>query len=312
MQTSNWNDLNLSRMMLGTVQFGLPYGVANRVGQPTYPEVVRIIAAAVAGGVNCFDTAAAYGTSEEVLGLALHELGITDDVTVVTKVMPISGENAADPAATFRAIEQSIDTSRRRLRLDCLPVVLFHREVDATHLEALHSLRQRGWVQHVGVSCDNFPGPATKFASFGSVSALQIPANIVDRRHRASGVFEVAQSCRVAIFVRSVYLQGLLVMPEDQIPVSLREIIPVRDRLTEIARQAGLTLPEMAVRYLLSQSGVTSVIVGVESVPQVIENLSLFRRGPLPEEVLAQIEALNMELTESVITPSQWPARAAQ
>lgn len=312
MHTSNRNDLTLSHMMLGTAQFGLSYGVANRVGQPPYAEVVRIIAAAVEGGVNCFDTAAAYGTSEEVLGRALHELGIASNVTVVTKVLPISMEDAADPAAAFNAIERSIDTSRRRLRLDCLPVVLFHREVDAAHVEALHRLQQRGWVKQIGVSCDNYSGPASKFASAGSVSALQIPANLVDPRHRNSGVFEVAQSCRVAIFIRSVYLQGLLLMPEDEIPASLREIIPIRHRLTEIASQAGLSLAEMAVRYMLSQTGVTSVIVGVESVPQVIENLSLFRRGPLPGDVLTRIESMAIQLPESVTTPSQWPSHAAR
>ena len=81
MLTSTWNNEQLSRLMLGTVQFGMPYGVANRTGQPSYPDVVAILAAAVEGGVNCFDTAAAYGTSEDVLGRALRELGIADRVT---------------------------------------------------------------------------------------------------------------------------------------------------------------------------------------------------------------------------------------
>ena len=99
MQTSSWNGLSLSRMMLGTVQFGLPYGVANHTGQPSYDEVVRIVAAAVEGGVNCFDTAAAYGTSEEVLGNALHELGLADQVTVVTKVFPLTAAELADSSA---------------------------------------------------------------------------------------------------------------------------------------------------------------------------------------------------------------------
>ncbi|MFO1006163.1 MAG: aldo/keto reductase [Planctomycetaceae bacterium] len=310
MQTSNWNGLSLSRMMLGTVQFGLPYGVANHTGQPSYDEVVRIVTAAYEGGVNCFDTAAAYGTSEEVLGNALHELRLADKVTVVTKVFPLTAPELAAPALAFRAIERSIENSRQKLRLDCLPIVLFHRETDAAHMEGLARLRDRGWLKFYGVSCDNFAGPAKEFAA--STDALQIPANIVDRRHLQSDFFEVATSNNVAIFVRSVYLQGLLVMPEHDIPDSLREILPARHTLDRIAQQAGLSLQELAVRFILSQSGVTSVLVGVESVSQVTDNLALFNGQPLPDDVLTQLQRLNCDLPESLITPSQWPSRVSR
>ena len=297
-------------MMLGTVQFGLPYGVANHTGQPSYAEVVRIIATAVEGGVNCFDTAAAYGTSEEVLGKALHELGLIEKVTVATKVLPLTGTELTDSKAAFRAIERSIEISRQKLGLDCLPFVLFHRETDAAHLECLARLRERGWLRYYGVSCDNFAGPAREFAA--STDALQIPANIVDRRHLRTDFFEVTKSRNVAIFIRSVYLQGLLVMPERDIPASLREILPVRQTLEDIAQQAGLSLQELAVRFILSQSGVTSVLVGVESVAQVIDNLSLFNGQPLPDDVLTQLQRLNCDLPESLITPSQWPSRVSR
>lgn len=310
MQTTIWNGLSLSRMMLGTVQFGFPYGVANQIGQPPYADAVRIIAAAVEGGVNCFDTAAAYGTSEEVLGKALHELGLVDKVTVVTKVLPLTIEELADPAAAFLAIERSIENSRRKLRLDCLPIVLFHREPDAAHMEALVRLRDRGWMKYYGVSCNNFAGPAKEFAA--SVQAMQIPANIVDRRHLQPDFFEVTRANNVAIFIRSVYLQGLLVMPESVVPATLHEILPVRRALTDIAQQVGLSLQELAVRFILSYAGVTSVLVGVESVAQVIDNLPLFDGHPLPEEILTQLQQLNCDLPELLITPSQWPARASQ
>ena len=309
MQTVNWNGLSLSRMMLGTVQFGLPYGVANQTGQPSYEEVVRIIATAFEGGVNCFDTAAAYGTSEEVLGKALHELHLTDKVTVATKVLPLTQEELADPQAAFVAIERSVENSRQKLGLDCLPFVLFHRETDAAYLECLAQLRERGWLKYYGVSCDNFAGPAKEFAA--AADALQIPANIVDRRHLQSDFFEVTRSNNVAIFVRSVYLQGLLVMPERDIPASLREILPVRQMLEGLAQQAGLSLQELAVRFILSQSGVTSVLVGVESVSQVTDNLDLFNGQPLPDDVLTPLQRLNCDLPESLITPSQWPSRVS-
>src|SRR5580692_73797 len=134
---STWNGVQLSRMILGTVQFGMPYGVANRTGQPEYRDVVKIVAAAIEGGVNCFDTAASYGTSEQVLGQALRELNAAERATVVTKVRPLNPVELADPALAAQAIEDSVAESRRRLRLDCLPIVLFHREADAQYSDVL-------------------------------------------------------------------------------------------------------------------------------------------------------------------------------
>lgn len=299
----------LSRLMLGTVQFGLPYGVANRAGQPAYADVRAIVAAAIAGGVNCFDTAAAYGTSEEVLGRALHELGVADRVTVVTKVRPLTAEEAHDAAAAARAIEESVAESRRRLRLDSLPLVLFHREADAAHLESLVRLRDRGWLRAVGVSCDNIPGPAAAFAGRPGVAAVQLPANILDWRHRRGDSFAAAADSRVDVFVRSVYLQGLLLMPEGDIPEPLRPVVPVRRALEQLAADAGMSLAELAVRHMLGVPGVTSLVMGVETVAQVEANVALFDRGPLTTDLDAAIEAAVTGLADLVITPSLWPPR---
>jgi aryl-alcohol dehydrogenase-like predicted oxidoreductase len=297
-----------SRLMLGTVQFGLPYGVANRTGQPAYADVVAILAAALEGGVTCFDTAHDYGTSEEVLGRALAELGVADAVTVVTKVRPLAAGDAADPAA---AIAASLDESRRRLRLDCLPLVLFHREADAAHLDALVALRDRGWLRQAGVSCDNRPGPAAELAAREGVAALQLPANILDLRHWRAGSFAAAAERGVAVFVRSVYLQGLLLMPEAEIPAALTPAVPVRRRLEAIAAEAGLPLAELAVRFMLGLEGVTSLVMGVDTVKQLEANLALVARGPLAADLAAAVVAAVPELPETVISPPLWPPRPA-
>lgn len=305
MWTATWNGRRLSRLMLGTVQFGMPYGIANRTGQPAYREVLAIVETALAGGVNGFDTAAAYGTSEEVLGRALRELGVAEDVLVVTKVRPLPAE-LASAAAASRAIERSVADSRRRLQLDCLPCVLFHRESDAVHRDVLAQLQQRGWLRQAGVSCDNQPGPAVEFLRTGCVGALQVPGSVVDRRHQQSGIFAEAAARGVAVFLRSVYLQGLLLMPEGAIPAALQGILPVRRRLAFLAAEAGLSLAELAARYMLSQEGVTCVLAGVETVAQVRENLAIFARGPLAPDLRAAIDAAVPDLPTSLLTPRLW------
>jgi aryl-alcohol dehydrogenase-like predicted oxidoreductase len=306
METRSFAGCSVSVLMLGTAQFGMSYGVANRTGQPAYRDVVAMLKAAIEGGVNCFDTAAAYGCSEELLFRALHELGMADRVVVVTKVRPLTAEELTDSARAARAVEQSVAESRRRLGIDCLPVVLFHRETDAEYLPLLEQLSRRGWLRHAGVSCDHRPGPAARFAEQSGVAALQLPANLLDRRHQQSGVFATASAHGVAVFVRSVYLQGLLRMPEDAIPPALHEVIPARRRLVAIADDAGLTLGELAVRYMLAQHGVTCVLTGVETVAQVRNNVAIVERGPLDGDVVEAVDAMATGLSQRVLTPSLW------
>jgi aryl-alcohol dehydrogenase-like predicted oxidoreductase len=196
------------------------------------------------------------------------------------------------------------------LRLDCLPVVLFHREADAAHWNVLADLRAKGWLHHAGASCDNRPGPAAELLAGGRVSALQLPGNVLDQRHQRSGVFRDAASRGVAVFLRSVYLQGLLVMPEEDIPPALRDVVPVRRSLASIAGQAGMSFAELALRYMLTQDGVTCVLTGVETVAQVRENLAIFARGPLPKDMLAMIDKSIPELPDLLLTPKLWASIA--
>jgi aryl-alcohol dehydrogenase-like predicted oxidoreductase len=186
--------------------------------------------------------------------------------------------------------------------------VLFHREADAVHLDVLEGLKSRGWLAHAGISCDNCPGPAGGFVADGRAAALQIPGNILDRRHQASGILQSAADRGVAVFLRSVYLQGLLLMPESEIPAALREVIPARQRLEAIATAGGISLAELAVRTMLAQNGIACVLTGVETLAQLRENLAIFARGALAADMLAAVDATPIDLPELVLTPSQWPA----
>lgn len=312
MITSIWNEYSLSRLMLGTVQFGQPYGVANRIGQPDDRTVRDIIECAVEGGVNCLDTAAVYGTSEDVIGRIIHELKIADRVVIVTKVRALTSAELSHAGQAALAIEQSLAESRKRLRLDCLPIVLFHRECDAIHHEVLCTLRDRGWLRYYGVSCDHLPDRAREFARSGRFSALQIPGNLIDQRHRQGGVLSVTREQGVAVFLRSVYLQGLLVMPEADIPPALRDVIPVRRQLAALAADAGIGLAELALRAAISDPDLTCIITGVETVAQVRDNLAMFERGCLPDDLLDRISEITPGLPELIITPRLWPPIASR
>ena len=136
MQTTAVGDLELSQLMIGSVQFGMDYGIANKNGQPSYETVRDVLACAYEGGVNCVDTAAAYGTSEEVLGRALAELRISDEFIVATKVLHLATEHLSAEIAD-KMVEASVTRSLQRLRLEVLPICLPHLETNFRYIESL-------------------------------------------------------------------------------------------------------------------------------------------------------------------------------
>lgn len=296
-----------ARLTLGTVQFGMDYGIANAAGRVSREDVRQILADAHAAGVACLDTAAAYGESEAVLGWALRELRLGDAFRVVTKVPPVPEDCPAAEVDAF--VERSVLRSLERLGLERLAVCLFHREETLPHADALLRLRDRGLMEQVGWSVMT-PGATAAILDSGQAAAVQVPASLLDRRFADAGLLARARRENVSVFVRSVYLQGLLLMPEASVPEALRAALPARRRLEAVARQAGMRLAELALRYALSLEGAPSVVVGVDSVAQMRENLRLAARGPLPPDVLAAaVDAAGERLPDDVLLPTRWPTQ---
>lgn len=289
--------MQFSRLMLGTVQFGLEYGIANESGKPSFDRVCEIVKTAFEGGVTALDTAAAYGTSEEVLGAALERLGLREAMTVVSKVPPIPDGTDAEAE---RFIERSLRESLRRLRLGRLAVCLLHREEDLRRLPLLERMVGRGLTDGVGVSLDS-----NRFlAEAAAVRYLQLPCNLLDRRFDA--FWPVAMQKKIHVFARSVYLQGLLLMPEARIRPNLSAVIPVRRGLEAVAREAGCTMAELCMRYVLSNPAVASVLTGVDTPEQMRENLRVAALGPLPAAVFDRVQACVPDLPEPLVRPALW------
>jgi aryl-alcohol dehydrogenase-like predicted oxidoreductase len=268
--------LNFSKLMLGTVQFGLNYGIANTRGKPSLDTVMAILNEAWLGGVNALDTAAAYGDSETVLGEALTRLGLIDKMLIVSKVSPIPAGMPFCQAEKF--IETSICNSLRNLRIERLPVCLFHRDEDLKYYPILKKMTERGLIGAGGISLDEHSAIEGAIAR---TKYIQIPYNVLEWRYET--LLEQAVQKGITIFARSVYLQGLLLMDEASIRPGLCGIIPVRRRLEELARRHDMSLAGLCLRFVLSRTGISSVLTGVDNPAQLRENLTVPK---LPEELI--------------------------
>ena len=279
--------MNYSKLMLGTVQFGMNYGVANTHGQPSYDTVKMILKEAWDGGINALDTAPEYGDSEEIIGTALAELGLSDKFQIITKIPKIP-ENT-DPG---KFIENSLKNSLKRLKTQIISGALIHVEEDGIYLDILKSMKEKGLILNAGISLNTL---AHKDDG-ANADILQIPCSLLD--HRFDHCFNHGnRHC----FIRGAYLQGMLLMDENRIFV--KEILPLRRKLEAV----GLPMTELALRYLFAKAGSKSVLTGVETVEQLRENLRISRMAPLEKDILDEIEKIVFPpLEEICVSPWMW------
>ena len=285
------------KLMLGTVQFGLAYGVANTGGQVSYEEVLRILKTAHAHGVRVLDTAISYGNSELVLGKALDELGVKQEFSIITKIRHLPADLKEEEVESF--VRASVQESKERLGVERLYGVLFHNESGARFLPQLAKLKAEGLVEHYGVSLDSLAAAdATYECDF-----LQVPGNILDTR------FDAVKTT-AKIFMRSAFLQGLLLMEPEDIPAGLQPFMAQIQAFEPIRRRLGLSRFEFHLRYNLSRPRIDQVLFGVLNNAQLEANIRAAEAGPLPPDIMAEIEAMRKPLPETIVRPSCWPREA--
>ena len=290
--------MKFSKPMLGTVQFGLTYGIANRTGQPEAGRVAEILTQAANSGINVLDTAAAYGESESVLGEVLTATNLHDRFDIITKTPPLPPDISGSDAFDF--IRSHLEESLRRLRRDKVAVLLFHREDDIRHISRMQRLLDEGLVGGIGVSLDS-----TQYLRQAlDVNYVQLPCNLLDRRY--DQFLEEAAQRNMAVFARSAFLQGLLLMPENEIPVSLSAIVPYRRKLMELAQENGYDFKAFCIQFVLAWSAVHSVVFGVDTVEQLRGNLEAFKVKPLSQELFDKVLDSVPMLPESLIRPALW------
>jgi aryl-alcohol dehydrogenase-like predicted oxidoreductase/spore coat polysaccharide biosynthesis protein SpsF (cytidylyltransferase family) len=303
-----------SELTLGTAQLGMEYGIANRAGRPGRELAIRMLRAAIAHGVTALDTARAYAEAEDVLGEALTGAW-RSRVEVITKLDPLDSLPADAGESTVRAaVDESVRRSCSALRGETLSTLLLHR---ADHCRAwrgaawrrLLEMRDEGTISSLGASVYD-PQEALVLLQDPAIKHLQIPMNVLDWRWKASGVDRaLAKRSDVVVHARSALLQGLLTgtavasWPESgdfDVPSCLRQL---RTFVAEFGRES---LTDLCFAYVRSQSWVTSVVVGCETMEQVNENLRLFCLRKLTEEQCAEMERSLPRAPENLLNPSQW------
>lgn len=255
----------MNRLALGTAQFGLAYGISNLAGQVPRAEARAMLEVARAAGMDTLDTAAAYGDSEACLG----EAG-TRDFKVVTKLPPLPPDGF-DPG---RWVEEQFDASLRRLRRTAVHGLLLHRPAQlldsggAALWRAMERLKEQGRVARLGISIYS-PQELQALTNACQPDMVQAPLSLVDRRLCASGWLARLHAGGVEVHARSVFLQGLLLMPQTGIPPKFLRWRPLWTAWHEWLGRSGVPAVRACLAYALSQAQVGRVVVGAESCSQL-------------------------------------------
>ena len=292
-----------SRLVLGTAQFGMRYGIANKIGQPDFLSVQSIVAEVWESGVREFDTAQAYGESERVLGKVLRSLGIAREAKVISKLHPAIDHQ--DSNALNLALQQTL----ARIGLPKLYGLMLHTEdlldIWETGLkDTLDKFIEQGLVERIGVSVYS-PQKAARALRTNGISLVQLPSNLLDRRFEKAGVFHEAKSFGKEIYVRSVFLQGLLLMSDSDLPASMRFANTVAKRLINFANETGFSLKQLALGYVRSAYPEQKVLLGCETLEQVRENLEIWSKET-PRDIVDRVRREFQDIPEKILNPSLW------
>ena len=286
----------LSRLSLGTVQFGLPYGVANTSGQVDEATVHTILRLAEDSGVYALDTASAYGSSESVIGSFGGE---TWRITTKLAALP---DDCDDLGAW---VESELRGSVERLRTRSVDTVLLHHPDDllGTHGDELHealmNCRKQGLFRAHGISLYR-AGDLERFVGRFHIDAVQLPFNILDREFVTGGYARALRKAGIEVQVRSIFLQGLLLLSLDE---QIRRF-PAGEttwrRFADWTAEQEISRYDACVRFAIGQPDIDAIIVGVDSIEHLTTLLVTAEKPPI--DVPLDIVSVNPD----VIDPRRW------
>jgi len=284
----------MSRLALGTAQFGMAYGIANSSGQVSRNGVQEILALAEVNRINTIDTAIAYGESESALGAA----GVRG-FRVITK-LPHIPDGTADINDWIRG---EVADSLQRLRVNSLYGLLLHRSrpwLDEGVNAVLGQLKKEGVVKKIGVSIYS-PDELAPLFSLASIDLVQAPFNLVDRRLSTTGWLARLHDNGVEIHARSAFLQGLLLMSQNAIPERFTPWGELWQKWHEWLASMDMTAIQACLGYVLSFPEIDKVVVGVDSLDQLRQLIDAAKM-PNSQHAFPEISSAD----EKLINPSHW------
>ena len=288
--------IEVSEISFGTVALGVPYGigVAGPADMISEPEAVELLREALDLGINFFDTARAYGCSEERLGKAFK--GKRQDVVIATKCAHLYDDHKQlPPAGVLKGIiDNSLNESLSALQTDYVDVYMMHNAdlnilANQTIAQTFSEYKRKGISRAIGVSTYSV-AETRKAIESGIWDVVQLAYNLMDQRQ--GELFGPAEQNGVGIVVRSVLFKGILTDRGRNLHAELESVEKHREAYNELLGKDWPSLSDLATKFVLSQRGVSSVLVGIDRRKYLQSALAVADGRYLDEKTLARAKEL--------------------
>ncbi len=284
----------INKIILGTAQFGLDYGINNLEGKPNKENVFKILDFARESGIQILDTADAYGNSKEILGEYLKKNNFSFKIN-----SKFNNTNLKLEEKTYNSLEI--------LNISYFNTYFFHDYLDFENdnnlLKSLINLKSDGVIKKIGLSVYN-NNEFNKAILNKQVDVIQLPFNLLDNYRQRGGLLKKAKLYRKEIHVRSIFLQGLFF---KNLPILDRKITVLNPYLYELQNLAinyNISMLNMAMNYVLYQEEVDYVIIGIDKISHLSELLSQME-GMIPIDLINKINDINVSEVE-MLYPKNW------
>lgn len=287
-----------SKLILGTVQFGLDYGINNNLGKPSDDVVKSILDFAFSQGVSFLDTAEAYGDAQQRIGN--YHSGVKHRFNVISKY--------SSKINLSQSIGNRVEHNLKTLKVDRLYSYMFHSFDEYKHYYSLfrkdlESLQESGLINKLGVSVYT-NREAMQVMEDDSIGLIQLPFNLLDNLNKRKLVLQTAKERGVEIHTRSVFLQGLFFKEFSQLPYKLQSLALYLKYIKQIQKDNTIQMQELALNYALKNKMISKVLIGVDSLKQLQENIkSTFIK--IDENVIQEVDKIDVKETE-LLNPVNW------
>lgn len=294
-------NVGVCKLALGSAQFGMQYGIANRAGQPRAENVSEILRRGEGAGIHVLDTAHAYGEAEAMLGQALAG---NRRFKIVSKTLPVRRDVVTPGDMT--QLNVAFRTTLDRLGSRDLYALLVHHADDLLGPGGdrlwswMESLKSEKVVNKIGVSVYS-PDQLEKAVDRYDIEIVQLPYNIYDQRFARAGLLDGLQAAGIEVHSRSVFLQGLLLLAPGQLPAQFESIRSLQARLHESLAKAAMTPLAGCLSVCLNDPRIDFVVVGCESLRQIDEII----KSAVQTHACQDLEQFALD-DEVIIDPSRW------
>ena len=280
----------IDKLILGTVQFGLDYGINNSSGMVCESEIAKILEFSKDSGIKLLDTAPGYGEGQQRISPFVKNFNILSKFFYNQKLP-----------------RENLEKTLKDLKASSLECYSFHDPKDymknGIHKDLI-TAKEEGLIRKLGISVYS-QEEALSVLNDKYINTVQIPFNLLDNYNRHGELFKKLKENGKEIHIRSIFLQGVFFMEEENAPTKLKPLFKEIGVLKDIVISNGLSMHELCLRYVFSIEEIDGVLIGIDSLDQLKSNLKAMNSTALDKSIVEKINHIKVR-NNSLLNPQNW------